>query len=421
MSVEDPASQDLWCRAFLKLSQCRYPLRVRFRGFRKIGNQALEGLLQDSHERITAAGWEDLLTFVRWCEWQYIETRREIGSFIELNTRVGGILFRGLSVPNVQFRSPDSQTRPSSEVAKLGTMGVLGLKVQWVRDDYNLCVREESALDLHPHKSRTDSVRIAVVRLPRDGVRFEFRPQSEEIDEIVAVGYESEVSYLTGLGEAFARACEQESDIVILPELCINPDALDIIKGMLLKRPRQWKVVLVVAGSWHFKSTNGFRNISRVLGFFGEELWEQDKIRPFVAKKPFTPGEPRRKMAEPSDTLDVVQVREGSRFGRVAVSICSDFCCGSPSGSHVMFLAGSSLVMVPARQVDSARSTRFHERAEILARDMRVTTALANVYAEHLVPFVTCPNGSVNGVVLPVVNGVDVHTFELTRHVEEYM
>jgi predicted amidohydrolase len=109
--------------------------------------------------------------------------------------------------------------------------------------------------------------------------------------------------------------------VTVFPELVIDPVSLLEIERQLVEKPflkgrNPVPPTLIVAGSWHEKHSDGFRNAAHVFDGSG------DRVASYSKRLSYGGGRVARERIEPGSDFPILVTRDGL----VAFAICLDFC-----------------------------------------------------------------------------------------------
>lgn len=181
-----------------------------------------------------------------------------------------------------------------------------------------------------------------------------------------------------------ARCRKDRVDILIFPELTLDPEALTHLAKLLRTENRAQHPALVVAGSFHVPAETPGRWANRciVLDGTGEVLWSHDKLVRFSipeAEAAHLPGGflsmigiDRCGGLEDIQIGEVLEVRDGP-LGRMVALICLDYC-GEPVRELVANLR-VGVFLVPAM---STSMVDFENRAREWGSRLGASTFVAN-------------------------------------------
>ena len=169
------------------------------------------------------------------------------------------------------------------------------------------------------------------------------------------------------------QCVQQGVNILVLPELTIDPTLLEALRDWLCTNNRelvssgQNGLVMVVAGSFHVREDNDdVCNVSTVLNHGGQVLWRQKKQQPFsVDQKDVQKTPELKRLLKISNAGGYERIKSADHIccvdtplGRICVCICLDFI--HPDNLHAFKHSGINLFFVPAM---SPKNDRFQQTA----------------------------------------------------------
>jgi len=169
------------------------------------------------------------------------------------------------------------------------------------------------------------------------------------------------------------QCVQQGVNILVLPELTIDPTLLEALREWLYTNNRelvssgQNGLVMVVAGSFHVRKDNGdICNVSTVLNHGGQVLWRQEKQQPFSLDQNDVKKTPElKRLLKISKAGGYERIKSADHIccvdtplGRICVCICLDFI--HPDNLHAFKHSGINLFFVPAM---SSKNDRFQQTA----------------------------------------------------------
>lgn len=396
LNLDDFETLSAWYRGYRKLLADNRPTLRR----EAVPPPSLRRVLRIlSGESLSDPDLLAILSFCRYCEFIYLERLRSEGLAPILTLTIDGESFRAVSIHSVYFAA-NPTGRAGRSYFLTGKQFAFELSVAWVATTgFSIDVRNSPVLGIS-HENEGDEVRIGAVKSPfaTDEHWCYLDTPIESRKSARVTGYQHGEESIV---RAFECAADAGCEVIVFPELTVTPVALSALRSRLAQGSPKWRVRIVVAGSWHLvegSDTAHFRNRATVLGPHGDVAWVQDKLEPFFCRHN------GKEITEPTIGSRDVFVREGSRLGRVTVSICSDFCnlIGIP---HFLQQVFPSLVCVPTMQVIGS-SEVFGAQAIVLAKQTHATSVVANVRVDgrestqgdtasgqRLEPFVRTPLG----------------------------
>ena len=169
------------------------------------------------------------------------------------------------------------------------------------------------------------------------------------------------------------QCVQQGVNILILPELTIDPTLLDVLRNWLCTNNRelvssgQNGLVMVVAGSFHVRKNNGdISNVSTVLNHGGQVLWKQEKRQAFSLDQNDVRKTPElKRLLKISNAGGYERIKSADHIccvdtplGRICVCICLDFI--HPDNFDAFKHSGINVFLVPAM---SHGNVRFQQAA----------------------------------------------------------
>ena len=169
------------------------------------------------------------------------------------------------------------------------------------------------------------------------------------------------------------QCVQQGVNILVLPELAIDPTLLQTLKEWLYTNNRervssgQNGLVMVVAGSFHVRKDNGdICNVSTVLNHGGQVLWKQEKQQPFSLDRNDVQKTPElKRLIKISNAGGYERIKSADHIycvdtplGRICVCICLDFI--HPDNLNAFRHSGINVFLVPAM---SHGNVRFQQAA----------------------------------------------------------
>lgn len=194
------------------------------------------------------------------------------------------------------------------------------------------------------------------------------------------------------LKDTLKRCIDQNVTVLILPELTIDTYLLEKTREWLAAENRKQVldskgkkgVLLLVAGSFHRQDENGnIHNVSPVLNYQGDILWEHTKMKAFsvdardVEVSPDLKDELKisdaggQERIQEADTLCCVD----TPLGRIAVCVCIDFF--HDDNLEVLKKSDITLFFVPAM---SPGNSRFVETAKNIGAYSKASSFIANFW-----------------------------------------
>jgi hypothetical protein len=248
---------------------------------------------------------------------------------------------------------------------ELSVNHLLGLHFDWItaaRDGYVLQHLDEPIFSFEK-----EHLRIGVCSLISTSdikIHYQPFPNNEELKQLFRVSHNDKTEVNGRVKTAFDAAVQAEVDILIFPELSILDEALAQLRELLSQS--NGSIKLLVAGSCHTDSENGYSNKCTLLGKYGEDILCQDKLNIYYYEE--SGG---RKTYEHSDNDKTMRVLDAGGF-RIAVPICIDYFYEDPWNR---VLKSTSLILVPAM---SPNLVRFEDRARMFGNLTRAVTVVAN-------------------------------------------
>ena len=169
------------------------------------------------------------------------------------------------------------------------------------------------------------------------------------------------------------QCVQQGVNILVLPELTIDPTLLEALRNWLCTNNRelvssgQNGLVMVVAGSFHVREDNDDAcNVSTVLNHGGQVLWRQKKQQPFsVDQKDIQKTPELKRLLKISNAGGYERIKSADHIccvdtplGRICVCICLDFI--HPDNLDAFKHSGINVFLVPAM---SPKNDRFQQTA----------------------------------------------------------
>ncbi len=203
-------------------------------------------------------------------------------------------------------------------------------------------------------------------------------------------GVKNKKETLDRLDEILQSAAKKKIHILVLPELTVDGEMLEYIRGWLRDNNREKVssgdegILLLVAGSFHFWDKDDEKrlfNLSTVLNHGGRVIWEQKKLKRYafdVKDIQINPGLPKilktsgKGGYENIHTSDVLYCLD-TPVGRIAVCVCIDFF--HPDHQEAWRLSGINLFLSPAM---SPGNTRFKDVSRLLGASNLASSFIAN-------------------------------------------
>lgn len=174
------------------------------------------------------------------------------------------------------------------------------------------------------------------------------------------------VTITTRLDCLIREAAKLSINVLVFPELTMSESLLRSLLSILDSIDDEHQIFMIVAGSSHEPTHDEkYANRSRIFSGMGKEIWTQDKIATFDGLFDGT------HCYEPPSLGRTLAVRESNSLGRVAVTICSDFCNRSLKDGkntplwNLLAECRPSLTIVPSMQ-HNGDLERFETSAKIL-------------------------------------------------------
>ncbi len=171
-------------------------------------------------------------------------------------------------------------------------------------------------------------------------------------------------------------------DVLCFPELTLDDRLLEYLRGRLRIGPLSSRPALVVAGSFHLKHGEHWRNRCYILDGRGRELFRQDKCKGFE----ITPELAQEMGADLCRKIGIddrggfEEIRSSTKvviadcaLGRLVTPICLDFC--GEELREIFLESGTNLFLVPAM---TPRMRDFAKRAYELGTHCRSSIFVVN-------------------------------------------
>ena len=173
----------------------------------------------------------------------------------------------------------------------------------------------------------------------------------------------------TLIADILGEAAESEADVVILPELAMDPTSLRHVQGALAARRARFPHLLVV-GITHQRSAQVplVVNEAVVLDGRGRELLRHRKLAPFSTAD--GPGGLTGERLDPGDAITVLS----TPVGNIGVLICKDLFDDRPEPA--LRIGYVTWLLVPSL----SRSTGPHRDCARQLRPRRITTIVCNAW-----------------------------------------
>jgi hypothetical protein len=164
------------------------------------------------------------------------------------------------------------------------------------------------------------------------------------------------------------QCVQQDVNILVLPELTIDPTLLEALRDWLCTNNRelvssgQNGLVMVVAGSFHVRKDNDdICNLSTVLNHGGQVLWRQGKQQPFSVDQTDVQKTPElKRLIRISNAGGYERIKSADHIccvdtplGRICVCICLDFI--HPDNLNAFRHSGINVFLVPAMSYGNIR------------------------------------------------------------------
>lgn len=190
-------------------------------------------------------------------------------------------------------------------------------------------------LDFEPPEHLVER-RIAAALFPRFELECVF--QNEDNQNFLVAGIKSDFCQGELVKQHCSQAASENCDTLVWPELTMPSESIEIVKKALqVSSLSGQRAPITVAGSWHVKDKDGYRNRSTVLDGRGEVLFSVDKCLRFMFRK-----EGSSEDVKPGDTVHLLFT--GSEL--IAFFICLDFCHNERR--ELIEACDASLVIVPS-------------------------------------------------------------------------
>lgn len=187
-----------------------------------------------------------------------------------------------------------------------------------------------------------------------DGVKPEWSPRGR----LVATGLTDEEERWKSVEAALAKASQEKARIVIFPELTLSNILHEGLYRWLRDKHPDHPFLLVLAGSFHVKKSDGVYNEAQLLDRYGGLVLLHRKLTRYVdVESNRTEGIKRE------NRLDVLDTPLGS----FVIPICKDFCDLGPHLERVWEYVNADWFLVPA--FGDTSSIHAHEHR---ARELRI-------------------------------------------------
>ena len=216
------------------------------------------------------------------------------------------------------------------------------------------------------------------LRGPFETAFFHNRALAVGIHGFLAASFGPKEPYFARLKQILEVASDPERgvDLLVLPELSVDEEALEWLKsrlGQLAERSDRRAPLLTVAGSFHFQSEGGaWLNLCTVLDHTGRVAWTQAKNIPYPYRGIFK-GAPKSAQKTDISVEDIEPAQDlwlvPSPLGWLAVAICSDLVPFSTGGPSALLSLPVDWVFVPSM---SAVTDPFLEVGRELARTGKI-------------------------------------------------
>lgn len=225
--------------------------------------------------------------------------------------------------------------------------------------------------------------KIALVPLIRDLDQIYVKefPIIDNVRPFIFTGLRDQDQIIVSIKEILTELDNKGVTIVIFPELSI-PESIKTEIASWLNKNIFTSIKMIFCGSFHYLIEDKWYNVAHVLGPDGEQLWEQNKCKPYELKRyeairinsfsKWADYDSKENISTSPKTLVVYD----TPLGRTIVLICKDFLLDTPEHQQVLVDFGINCAIVPAMTAEL--EPQFNMAANIYSNRAKVSTFISN-------------------------------------------